>query len=108
MVMRNIRTMKKRRIPVFNIYIEPGADYDRLIEIPEIKEIVIDELLIALDEAVNKRKKSINLFEITNSGYYIELKKTEYKTSLEKVLAHFIEKEEYDKCAKCRDLINKL
>jgi protein-arginine kinase activator protein McsA len=40
--------------------------------------------------------------------YYIELKKDQWKISLEKALEYYVEKEEYDRCIECRDLINKL
>jgi hypothetical protein len=98
----------KRKVPVFRVHIMPGASYDQLTEIPEIKEVVIEELVIAIKEAVSTKKKSINLFEIADSNYYIKLDKSEFKRSLETALEYFIEKEDYDKCIECRELIKEL
>lgn len=98
----------KRRIPVFRVHVQPGASYDQLNSIPEIRDIVIEELLIAVKDAIKRKKTSISLFEVANSGYYIELKKEQFKPSLEKALDYLIEKEDYDRCAECRDLINKI
>lgn len=97
-----------RRIPKFRVNLGPGASYDMLTEVPEVIQVVIDETVVAIKEGIAKNKKSINLFEVTNSDYYIELKKEQWKSSLEKALEYYIEKEEYDRCIECRDLINKL
>jgi hypothetical protein len=103
------RTQKlKRKIPVFNVHMMPGASYDQLTEIPEIKEVVIEELVVAIKEAITAKKKSINLFEIANSNYYIKLDKSEFKRSLETALEYFVEKEDYNKCIECRELIKEL
>jgi hypothetical protein len=98
----------KRKVPKFRVNLGPGASYDMLTEVPEVIQIVIDETVVAIKEGITKNKKSINLFEISNSDFYIELKKDQWKTSLEKALEYYIEKEEYEMCAECRDLINKL
>lgn len=97
-----------RRIPKFRVNLGPGASYDMLREVPEVIQVVIDETVVAIKEGIAKKKKSINLFEVTNSEYYIELKKEQWKSSLEKALEYYLEKEEYERCAECRDLINKL
>jgi hypothetical protein len=98
----------KRKIPVFKVITSEGESYDRMLEIPELKDIVIEETLFAIKEGIDKRKKSILLFEIADSNYYIELEKDKWKLSLENVLDYYTEKEEYDMCIECRDLINKL
>ena len=98
----------KRQIPVFRVNVQPGASYDQLHEIPEVKEVVIEEVIVAVREAIKRKKSSIELFEVANSDYYLELKKDQFKTSLETALEYFVEKEEYDRCIECRDLINKL
>jgi hypothetical protein len=104
-----IKTKKMRRkIPVFRVSLPPGVSYSILTETPEIIQIVIDETVVAIKEGINKNKKSISLFEVANSEYYIELKKDKWKSSLETALDYYAEREEYNKCIECRDLINKL
>lgn len=98
----------RRKIPVFKVSIEPGADYSQLLEVPEIKQIVLEETVYAIKDGINKNKSSISLFEVAHTDYYIELSKNKWKPSLEKALEYFLEKEEYDRCAEMRDLINKL
>ena len=98
----------KRKIPVLRVSIEPGASYSQLKEVPEIQKVVLEEAVYAIKEGIEKNKPSISLFEVAYSDYYIELKKDKWKLTLEKALEYYIEREEYDKCAETRDLINKL
>ena len=49
----------KRKVPVFRVNIKPGASFRPLTEVPEIREIVIEETIVAIKEGNNKKKKSI-------------------------------------------------
>ena len=107
MVMVKTKTMR-RKVPVFRVSAEPGADYTTLTKIPEIRQVVLDEAIYAIKDGIEKHKSSISLFEIANSEYYIELGKDKWKPILEHLIDLYIEKEEYDKCIEARDLISKL
>jgi hypothetical protein len=98
----------RRRIPKFKAVLSEGESYEMMLKIPELKEIVLEETLFAIKEGVDKKKKSTLLFELVDLNYYIELKKDNWKLSLENVLEFYVEREDYDKCVECRDLINKL
>jgi len=98
----------RRKIPTFRVNLGPGTSYDMLTEVPEVIQVVLDETVFAIKEGIAKKKKSIPLFAVAGSEYYIELKKDQWKTSLEKALEYYVEREEYDRCIECRDLINKL
>ena len=93
---------------MFKVNVEPGASYDQLNEMPEVKEVVIEEVINAIRDAIKRKKSKIELFEVADSDYYLELDKNKFKTSLETAIEYFVEKEEYDKCIECRDLINKI
>jgi hypothetical protein len=103
-----VKRKMRRKIPVLRVSIEPGASYSQLREIPEIQKVVIEEAVYAIKEGIAKNKSSISLFEVAYSDYYIDLGKDKWKPTLEKALEYYIEREEYDKCAEARDLINKL
>lgn len=98
----------KRQIPVFRVHVQSGADYNQLHEIPEVKEVVIEEIVYAIKDAIKRKKSKIELFEVANSEYYIELKKEQFKLSLQSAINYFLEKEEYDRCIECRDLMNSI
>lgn len=98
----------RRKVPTFRVNLGPETSYDMLTEIPEVIQVVLDETVFAIKEGITKKKKSISLFAVADSEYFIELKKDQWKASLEKALEYYVEKEEYDRCIECRDLINKL
>ena len=103
-----VKRKMRRKIPVLRVSVEPGASYSQLRELPEIQKVVIEEAVYAIKEGIAKNKSSISLFEVAYSDYYIDLGKDKWKPTLEKALEYYIEREEYDKCAEARDLINKL
>jgi len=98
----------KRKVPVFKVSMQPGASYDQLTKSPDLVEAVIGETVLAIKEGIKSKKKSISLFEIAGSDYYVDLKKDKWKSSLETALEHYVAGEDYDKCIECRDLISKL
>jgi len=73
-----------------------------------VKEVVIEEIVYAIKDAIKRKKSKIELFEVANSEYYIELKKEQFKLSLQSAINYFLEKEEYDRCIECRDLMNSI
>lgn len=98
----------KRKVPVFRVSLPQGVSYDILTKTPEIQKVVIDETVFAIKDGLGKNKKSISLFEIANSEFYIELERDKWKITLEKAIEYYAQSEDYDKCIECRDLITKL
>ena len=98
----------KRKIPTFRVSVMPDADYSQILHIPEVKEAVMNEVVIAIKEGVNTKKKSISLFSLANSEYYIELEKPQWGTSLQQALSFYESEENYIKCIECRELLKKL
>jgi len=103
----NKRNMKYQ-VPVLRVNVQYGASYNQLQEIPEVKEAVMQQTIKAIKTAVKNKKKSISLFEIANSGFYINITEDKFKSSLETVMQYYLKKEDYDACIECRDLINNL
>ena len=98
----------RRKIPIFKVLVMPDADYSQIINIPEVKEVIMDEVVIAIKEGVSTKKKSISLFSLANSEYYIELEKPQWGTSLQQALSYYESEENYTKCMECRELLKKI
>jgi len=98
----------KRKIPLFKVSVKPGANYSQLSDIPEVQNAVINETIYAIKYGILKNKKSIPLFEVANSQYYVELEKDKWKPSLENAISYFLNREEYEKCNECKSLISQL
>ena len=105
-----LKTKKRmrRKIPIFKVNMGPGAEYSQLPHIQEVREAVMEEAILAIKDGIEKKKTSISLFEVAQSDYYIELSKENWKPTLEHLIEFYADREEYDKCAEVRDLINKL
>ena len=59
-------------------------------------------------EAIKSNKEEIRLCEVKNSNSYITVEKPKWRSSLDSALQFYINKEEYEKCSKIKDLIDKL
>ena len=98
----------RRKIPLFKVFVQEGASYNQLSQIPAIQEAVREEAILAIGDGIKNNKTSISLFNIDGSEYCIELDKSNWKPTLENVLKHYIEVEDYTKAIICRDLLIKL
>ena len=98
----------KRKIPAFRVSVMEGADYTNISNIPEVKAAVLDEVVVAIKEGFETNKKSISLFALSNTEYYIELERNQWSISLETALYYYVKRENYSRCIECRDLIKKL
>ena len=72
MVMVKTRKIMRRKIPVFKVYIEQGASYSQLTELPEIQQIVREEAICAIKDGIEKKKASGLWSDAPFNGIYIE------------------------------------
>ena len=89
-----------RRIPIFEFNEELNHKK------PQVYKSLVDGISEAIKE--NKKEPYIKLCEVKNANIFITVEKQEWKKSLDSALQFYIDKEEYEKCSKIKDLINKL
>ena len=77
-------------------------------ELSSKKHQVYKSLIDGVTEAIKKDKKEIKLCEVKNSNIYITVEKPKWKASLDSALQYYENKEEYEKCSKIKNLIDKL
>ena len=87
-----------RRIPIF--------EYNE--ELNSKQRQVYRSLVEGVSEAIKTDKEEIKLCEVKNATIFNTVEKQEWKKSLDSALQFYIDKEEYEKCSKIKDLINKL
>lgn len=102
------QTLMGRRIPIFKVVLKNGASYEQIKEHPEIKAIILEELIIAIEDGLKKDKKKVTLFQIGDSEFEVELPRTQWKRSLTHAMENYIDNENYPQCVRIRDLIAKL
>ena len=106
------KTPKKmrRKIPLFRVNVDPqyAVDYSQLTHIPEVEGAVMRETFSAIIDGMKRNKKSTPIFEIAGTNCYVELDRSQWKPTLEHLIKYYEDKEEYEMCGKCKQLINKL
>lgn len=74
-----------------------------------IKNVVINETFNAISYSFKNNIKKAEIAEVQNTRAVINIPRQNWKPILiNKILPFFIEKEEYNKCAHIRDIINQL
>lgn len=106
--LKMVEKMKKRLVPLFKVAIDPDTDYTQLVNMPDVEDAVMKEVVIAIKDGLHKRKRSISLFNVSYTQYSIEIEKSQWSIALEKAIKYHENRENYEKCAECRDLIKKL
>ena len=86
-----------RRIPILS----PNEDLNS-------KKIIYKSLVEGVSEAMKDNRDKIRICEIKNSNVYVTVEKRDWKSSLDKALEFYINKEEYEECSKIKKLIDKL
>ncbi len=99
---------KKRQIPLIKVRINNGSSYSQLIDNPGIKNLVIETAVNAIADGITNNKDKTYIFEVADCEFYIELEKSNWKKTLETAMDYFVEKEDFDSCICCRDLITKI
>ena len=87
-----------RRIPIFEFNEELNTK----------KHQIYKSLIDGVTEAIKNKKETIKLCEVKNSGIFIAVEKPKWKKSLDSALQYYVDIEEYEKCSKIKDLIDKL
>ena len=87
-----------RRIPIFEFNEELSSKK------PQVYKSLID----GVTEAIKTNKEIVKLCEVKNTNIFITVEKPEWKNSLDSALQYYVNKEEYEKCSKIKNLIDKL
>jgi hypothetical protein len=69
---------------------------------------IYENILDKIEKAIKQKLKRIELIEITNLFYIVEIEKKQYKDVLNKILLHYEGLEDYNMCIKISDLIKKV
>ena len=90
---------KKRHIPI--------VSFNEL-ELKSKKRQVYKSLVEGITEAFENNTNEIKLCEVKYTNTYLTVHKDSWSGSLAKALDFYIEKEEYEQCAKIKQLIDRL
>jgi len=73
-----------------------------------LKDLLKTEVPKAISSAHKEKKIYASVFEINNTGYFIEIHKKDWVSALETCVVFNVEHEDYATCAEITDLINQI
>ena len=88
-----------KRIPVISL-----KDFEAKAK----KPIMMRSLVTNIADGIEDNLESVNVAEIKNHDVIISVPKTEWKPGLENAMSYYVEREEYEECAKIKKLIDRL
>ena len=97
-----------RHVPIFRLIMGENASYEAIKDIPEVKKVIMDELIDAIKDGIKRRRANISLFQINDSNYIVGLDKKQWKPSLESALKYYEAQEEYKICSEIKQIIDSL
>jgi hypothetical protein len=71
-----------------------------------LKDLVKKHVPLAIEEAIVEKKIYASLFEINDSGQYVDIHKNHWIQALEACLVWYVEDENYEMCTHIKNLIH--
>lgn len=107
-IMENTKEIKRKE-KVTDIPVIPYTDAFQMESYFDSNNVYIfDRILAAIEDGISHRKKKIKLFEINNSGIFVDSLKRDWPAGLRLAHEFYLQEELYDKCDKCIELLTKL
>jgi hypothetical protein len=98
----------KRIITPIEIIYRSGKDIMKLSNSTHFQSVIMEDAFKSIKEAINKKWKKVELFNITNLSVIVEISSPAFPTALKKISNYYEKHEEYEKCAEIKQLLNKL
>lgn len=98
----------KREITKIEIAYRDKNDLKNLSNSEEFQSLIMEDSFKGIEEAISKKWKKVELFNIINLSVIIEIKSSSFPSALNKISKYFEINENYEKCAEIKKLIKKL
>ena len=94
------RKKKEREILSLEILYDHKEELSELVESKDFHQLLLDEAIEVIEEALDKKENQVTLFSITNLDCFLMLEKSNFPKVINKVIKFYEAEEDYDKCAK--------
>ena len=74
----------------------------------EFVTFIIEDSYETIKDAINNKLEEIELFNILNLSIVVELHSKNYKKVLNRIMGHYVDYENYEKCSEIKKLIKKI
>lgn len=99
---------KKREVTNIELIYGSKEDLVSLASKEEFVNFVLEDSLVTIKKAIKENLEKVELFNIFNLSLIIELDRSKFKPVLERIIQHYVQIEDYDKCIEIQSLINNL
>lgn len=99
--------MKKKFLQLEILYDE-REELDELLESEDFHELLYDEALKVINEALEEKTDSVKLAYVSNIGHSVMIHKPQFTPVLNKILKFYEKKEDYGKCSEIVNLKKQL
>jgi|TARA_R110000803_G_C11778095_1_gene296227 hypothetical protein len=100
-------TKVKREVANIEIAYRNKKDLKELSSSKEFQDVVMKESFKGIKEAIDKKWKKVELFNIINLSVIIEIASADFPSALKRISKYFEINEEYEECAEIKKLIKK-
>jgi hypothetical protein len=71
-------------------------------------DYIFYRIVEAVEDGLKNKKKKIKLFQINNSGIFVDSLKRDWSAGIQLANEYFLQVENYDMCEKCKELLKKM
>ena len=99
---------KPRKVTNMKLIYDDKKDLMELTSKKQFTNFILEDSLVAIEKAIEEDLDDVELFNIFNLSLVIKLDRSIFKPVLEKIIYHYEDVEDYNKCAQIQSLINKI
>lgn len=99
---------KPRKVTNMKLIYDDKKDLMELTSKKQFTNFILEDSLVAIEKAIEENLDDVELFNIFNLSLVIKLDRSNFKPVLEKIIYHYEDVEDYNKCAQIQSLINKI
>jgi len=104
-----METAARLSIPLkLDIKYNDPEDLENLVLSEEFCDLVIENALAALKQAIRKNKSECVLFDLVTYNFKVKLPKSQYKLLLDEIIKYYEVREDYVKCKELLTLKSRL
>lgn len=74
----------------------------------EFVTFIIEDSYKTIKDAINDKLEEVELFNILNLSIVVELHSKNYRKVLKRIMGHYVDCENYEKCSEIKKLIKKI
>ena len=101
-------TTIKREITNIEIDYRNKNELKELSSSKEFQDIIMGDAFLSIKEAIDKKWKKVELFNIINLSVIIQISNKGFPSALNRISKYFEINEEYEKCAEIKQLTKKI